>query len=75
MRFFGEEEMEKFEAFWLGYIGTNGNDIRVLCENSDQADDAFDVMFGDCGDDVKYSVDGVDDLWNKFDALAEQYTS
>jgi hypothetical protein len=27
-------------------------------------------MFKDSGQDVKYSVDGVNDLWDKFEQLA-----
>ena len=50
--------IEEFEPFTLTY-SYPGHIVSVRCDDEEQADLAFREMFDRCGDDVKYSVDGV----------------
>jgi len=61
---------EVYEAFWLGYTNSRNEKVTILCDTEDLANSAFYDMFKDSGQDVKYSVDGVNDLWDKFEQLA-----
>lgn len=42
----------------LSYTCSTGQiDITIVCDNEEQADEAFECMFQLCGNDVAYSVD------------------
>jgi len=41
----------------LSYTRPDGKFVSVRCNDSDEAEDAYHLMFRDCGSDVQFSVD------------------
>jgi len=59
MTHFTNEEVEEFDSFILGYTNGDGEEVRVVVNDSDEADAAFEEMYASSplGYNIPYSID------------------